>query len=246
LKNIYNEEEYAEKILKEGKLLSGRIQFQFNVLAKYWFFTKGYAKPEVRARLIDFCEKCVPGFNFNIHHKMIVRAITHLSSKRCQYVKIEGIFISDEFVQYFVRLDLPYDTKKFLFTLAVFGKINKALGRGEEFVQSNSNFRDIQQSADIKIEGMFWETFIKKMFEDGILRVTVNGSLNLLFLKNIPKGEEIYKISDFHNLGLWYDVYCGDRRRKVCEKCGQIFKKRTAKSNSQIYCYSCSKNKQPY
>jgi len=246
LKNIYNEEEYAEKILKEGKLLSGRTQFQFNVLAKYWFFTKGDEKTEVKAKLIEFCEKCVSGFNFNIHYKMINNAISHLSSKTCQYVRINWLFVSDEFVQYFVHLQVPFNTKKFLFALAVFGKINNLLGRGEEFVQSNSDFRDVQQSADIKIEGDFWDGFVKKMTEDGILRGTTGGNLKLLFLKDIPEGDEIYKISDFHNLGLWYDVYCGDRRRKICEKCGRIFKKRTAKSNSQIYCSSCSKNKQPY
>jgi hypothetical protein len=246
LKNIYNEEEYAKKILKEKKLLSGRIQFQFNVLAKYWFFTEGYNKAEVKAKLIEFCEKYVNGFNFNINYKMVNNAISHLSSKKCQYVRINEIFVSDEFVQYFVHLDLPFNTKKFLFSLAVFGKINSLLGRGEEFVQSNSNFRDIQQASDVKLEGNFWDDFVKKMTDNGILRATAKGSLKLLFLNDIPEGNEIYKISDFHNLGLWYDVYCGDRRRKICEKCGRIFKKRTAKSNSQIYCYSCSKNKQPY
>lgn len=224
----------------ECGFLSGKYLFELKILAKYLYFTENKKKREVKDTIISFCERWFPGFNFNIEYKMINRVIRYLSSKKCRYIVIDSVFISDKFVQYFLNLDFDREIKKFLFALAVLGKVNKEIGFSEEYVSSYTDFRDVKRSAGVELKGDIYIDVLYPLYEKGILRSTCKGVLNLLFVKEIPKEQEIYKISDFHNIGLWLDFYEGLPNIKKCEKCGEIFKKGKSKKSPQKYCLSCS------
>ena len=224
----------------ECGFLSGKYLFELKILAKYLYFTENKKKREVKDTIIAFCERWFPGFNFNIEYAMINKIIRYLGSKKCRYIVIDSVFISDEFVQYFLGLNFPREIKKFLFTLTVLGKVNKALGFSEEYVSNYTDFRDVKKTAGVEICGDIYKDVLYPLYEQGLIRMTCKRVINLLFVKEIPEGQEIYKISDFHNIGLWLDFYEGLPGLSRCEKCGEIFKKKTSKPSPQKYCQNCS------
>ena len=154
-------------------------------------------------------------------------------------IVIEGIFISDEFIQYFNHLDFDEDIKKLLFTLGILGEINQAIGGSKRFVTSYKKYNDVKKISGIKTK---WDIIsIRKELEENKLVRPVSGKTSeLLFLDNIPAGDPIYKITDFYNLGDWFSFYNGIKGFRRCEKCGTIFRKRTPKASSQKYCNSCA------
>lgn len=239
--SVFNEKTYAEKIMKYG-FLSYKIQFELKILAKYFKFVEEKPPKEVKEALIAFCERFMHGFNLNIHYSLINSTMNYLKSKKCKFIVIENIFVSEEFMQYFVNLDEDGDIKKFLFTLAVFGKIHKEIGYSEKFVSDFANFRSLRQSAGVKMYGSVYDN-LNDLYNKGFLKMTSKSTINLLFLDNIPEGEPRYKIGDFQNLGLVFDIYTGVKRRYCCVKCGQTFEKKQIKRIEHQLCNDCLKKK---
>jgi len=176
-----------------------------------------------------------------MHYPLINSAIGYLNSKKCKHIIIDSIFISDEFVRYFNELDLDDDCKKIMFTLGIWGKLNLELGYSELFAYSYNDYRDLRDSSNIHIKGSIYN-LIHFLYKEGYVRGCHTGAIELNFLKDIPIGNEIYKISDFNNLGNWLDFYNGVKGFYLCEKCGSIYKKNNVKSNSQKYCKICAES----
>ena len=51
--SVYDEEEYAKKMLKNG-FLSPKIRFELKILAKYYFFIEKLPKKRIKPLLIAF------------------------------------------------------------------------------------------------------------------------------------------------------------------------------------------------
>ena len=238
--DIFNEKLHAEEMLRKG-FLSTNIKFELRILAKYYKFEFLKKDEDIKKILISFCETWLKGFRYEMHYSLINSAISYLNSKKCKHIIIDSIFISDEFVRYFNSLPLDDDCKKIMFTLGIWGKLNLELGYSEFFAYSYNDYRDLRDSSNINITGSIYN-LIHYLYKEGYIRGCHTGAIELSFLKNIPSGEEIYKISDFNNLGNWLDFYNGAKGFYRCEKCGRIFKKNNTKANSQKYCKICSKS----
>lgn len=68
----------------------------------------------------------------------------------------------------------------------------------------------------------------------------------MLFLDGYtPSGEVVMDVSDYDNIGLYYERYRGSRKISQCNECGSMFRR---SSNNQRYCRLCSsaKSKQYY
>lgn len=224
-------------MIKNG-FLSRKYRFELKILAKYYLFSEKLDINHIKPILISFCEHFLIGFNIDVHYEMINSTILYLKSKKCKYIILDGIFISDEFVQFFLKLEEEEDVKKFLFSLAVFGEINKKIGYGIEYIPSVNNYKDVKESANIVVPGDVY-MFIKELRDKKFLDMDYRKIIKLLFLNDIPAGELVYKITDFKTLGLWFDFYQGKKEIHLCEKCGGLFKKRTSKPSSQKYCNDC-------
>lgn len=224
-------------MIKNG-FLSKKFEFELKILAKYLFFVKNMPKKNVKSVIIAFCEKNETGFNINIHYGLINKVITYLSSKKCRLVKIESVYISDEFVNYFKTLKFSKEIKKLLFTTAVLGKVNEQLGFSERYASSYVEYKDVKDMANVKIDGDIYLLF-KDLSDQGYVNMTHKGVLVLNFVDSIPKGEDIYKIDDFTNLGNWFDLYNGEENIYRCEKCNKVFKKRFSRGSHQKLCNDC-------
>lgn len=238
MKEILNEKKYAEKIIKNG-FLSKKIRFELKILAKYYFFSQNLPKKEIKLILEAFCRKNIDGFNLNIDYKMINDAILHLSSKKCQYLIIEEIWISQELIDYINNLDFDNETKKVLFTLSMWGKINLECGYSQEYASSFKDYKDLKLSSNIDSKKNIYDIF-NILYEKGFLKMTWQGVAKMIFLENIPQGQDLYKITDLSKLGLWFDFYNNANNVLKCEQCGTLFQKRISKNSPQKKCNDCS------
>ena len=49
-------------------------------------------------------------------------------------------------------------------------------------------------------------------------------------------GVVAFEITNYNNIGYWFEWYNGNKRISKCNKCGNVFYK---KSNHQVYCDKC-------
>jgi len=236
--DIFNEKAHAEEMIRKG-FLSTNIKFELRFLAKYYKFEFYKSDKEIKKILTSFCENWLPGFRYEMHYMLINSAIGYLNSPKCRQIIIDSIFISDEFVSYFNGLDIDDNSRKVLFTLGIWGKLNLELGYSELFAYSYNDYRDLRDSSNIHIRGSIFN-LLHSLYTEGYIRNCHTGAVELNFLKDIEEGFPIYKISDFNNLGNWLDFYNGVKGFYVCEKCSKIFKKNNIKAGAQKYCKSCA------
>jgi DNA-directed RNA polymerase subunit RPC12/RpoP len=238
---VFDEREYAEKMMREG-FLSTNVKFELRILAKYFFFEQNKPTKEIKDILNSFCEVWVPGFRKEIYYRLINAVLSYVERNNCKYITIDGVFISQEFVDYINNLNMSRDMKKILFTLGVWGEINAKLCYSKDFAYSYYNYRDLKEVANVQSNGSIFDP-MHELYNLGYIRACYTGAIELLFLKNIEQGEPLYKITDFKNIGNWLDFYNGVKNYYSCQKCKAIFKKGNAKANSQVYCSECSKPK---
>ncbi len=236
---VFNEKAYAEKMMQNG-FLSTNVKFELRILAKYFLFEHKKPTKEIKDILISFCDVWVPRFRFEVYYKIINSVLNYVERPSCKYITIDGIFISDEFVQYINNLEMNSEMKKLLFALGVWGEVNLKLGYSQNYAYSYSDYRDLREAANIQSGYPIYD-MMHELYKTGYIRACYTGAIELVFLEQIPKGEPIYKIVDFKNIGNWLDFYNGVKGYSLCKKCKTVFKKSNAKANSQIYCKECSK-----
>jgi hypothetical protein len=240
--SVFDEKKYAEEMIKNG-FLSRKYQFELRILAKYYKFVENKKPKQIKSIIVAFCEKNLYGFNFNCDFAFINSVISYLKSKKCQFIIIDGIWVSEEYVQFFCNLDCEYDIKKLLFTIGIWGKINLELGHSEAYAASFDNYRDLKNSAGVKMKGDIYYNVFHKFFDEKTIRMTHRGTLHNLFLAKVVEGDSIYKITDLKNLGAWFDSYNGINRIYLCEECGKPFQKKSNKTTVFKFCPNCSKAK---
>lgn len=236
--SVFNEKKYAENMIEQG-FLSTDIRFELKIIAKYCKCEYDIPNNQMKELLKSFCETWLHGFRYEVHYSIINSTIAYLTTDKCKHINIEGVFISEEFVQYFIHLPLENDMKKLLFTLGVWGKLNLELEYSEKFAYSYNKYRDLKNSANINTKGSVLE-LVHELSNLGYVTGYYTGAIQLDFLKNIPDGMDMHKITDFNNIGSWFDFYNGVKRLYICEKCKKIYKKANVKANNQKFCKECS------
>jgi hypothetical protein len=239
--SIFNEKKYAEDMMASG-FQSTNIKFDLRVLGKYYYFEHSHTIESVKKILISFCEYWLPGFRIEMHYHLINSVIQHIKSANCKYIVLEGVYLSQEFVNYFNSLDVDMETKKILFTLGVWGKINDTLGYSKMYAYSYNDYRDLKKAANIETGGDILDK-IHELSNLGYVRGCYTGAIELTFIKDIPEGIDIYKVTDFNNIGRWMEFYNGIKNYMTCENCKKIFKPKSTKETRRKYCVDCSKPK---
>ena len=243
----YNERKYAEKILKEGFLTNYYI-YELKLVAK--FYKKIGCKPKDRKELLyKFCEKHMENFNRVRFYKTINSILRFASKKTSKIIEIDKIPVYDEEVDYINNLDLNYHYKKVLFALLVQNKINKEIAeilynnpsQYNFFGGSKKHFTEIKEMAKIPTKYNI-NKIIHHFSNEGLVEVRTRGKINLLFVEDIPQGEEVVmEITTYDNVGYYFDWYNGDKKIAECVECGKLIK---LTSNRKKYCEECWREKQ--
>lgn len=106
------------------------------------------------------------------------------------------------------------------------------------FGGNRDSFSRIRKMANVTDKTTVYGDVIPHLIELGMATSIVRGRINLDFLAEYtPAGDELEEITDFDNIGLYYDLVCGNKHIGICETCGCLYRRA---SNSQKYCKDCS------
>ena len=230
---ILDEYNHALHLLEYG--FSTRMNYQeLLILAKYYRYL-GESTQSVSKRLVEYCEKFVPDYNDVLHFSKIKRAVN--KSKKQSLKFPQNVFITKSELDSIRKIE-NRKYEKILFVMLALSRNNILLdNKGKDNYYVNLKLSTIFSLAKVyarKDE----KNYILNLFKiNNLLRIpertkAPNGkidSFQLLFINE--ESEKILWIKDFNNIVDSYPLYC--------EVCGNIFEKKTNKSNNQKYCTNC-------
>jgi len=254
LNKYYRELDYVNDILSKKSTDNG-VRNDLKILAKYYKH-QGKTPKEREQLLYEYCEtKGKSWFNKVLHYKLVDNAVNHSRKKENTIVHIESVGITLNEINYILNLELDDLEKKILFAFIVIDKLKKEKMkiRGLETDKNKGNhyfggsgefsYKALLDSLQTKLTRSFKEkgihTTIKKFNELGLTRTARKTSVELLFVEAIEQDENVViEVKDFDRIGLYYDLYVGDEKVKLCESCETPIK---VTGNKVRYCKECAR-----
>ena len=254
----YNEKKYAEEILKKG-FLTQYHRYELKILVKYYKEVLEEKASERKKLVYEFCENNIVKFNRVKYFKLINSALAYGSKRINKLILIESVPITKNEIKYINGLKLDSIHKKILFTFIVKNKLNKEMSKQIYGKVSDYNIfggKTESYKEVFEMSRLSGEYDINKLVNGlsnlGYVDVRTRGKINLSFIDDIvvnkdEKGNKIdnivFEITNFDNVGYYFDWYNGDDKYMKCENevCGEIIKK----TNGNIkYCIDCAKKMQ--
>lgn len=269
LNRKYNQVQYAEKVYTEGfsdPFNKKTISYETYLLGLYLRDYEGF-KPKARKKFIyDFLKKNDPTFNEVTDFLYVEKILKRISNKKYHLKEIGFVPIFDSEVNYLKELDIDERYKRILFVFLVFGKLSQAARRKNKEDENETQEGEVAQekkyscsfvssqalplqelkkqscvnfSKSFTIQKVLYYLVTEKKF---IWLSDKDCSYRNIFEESIDRINEkvVYEITDYVNLGYYWDKIQGDKRIKFCEKCGEIFKD-VSKNQQRIYCRACTK-----
>ena len=249
----YNEKKYAEEILKKG-FLTQYHRYELKILVKYYKEVLEEKASERKKLVYKFCENNIVKFNRVKYFKIINSALAYGSKRINKLILIESVPITKNEIKYINGLKLDSIHKKILFTFIVKNKLNKEMSKQIYGKVSDYNIfggKTESYKEVFEMSRLSGEYDINKLVNGlsnlGYVDVRTRGKINLSFIDDIvvnkdEKGNKIdnivFEITNFDNVGYYFDWYNGDEKYVKCENegCGEVIKK---VNNRQKYCKSC-------
>jgi len=248
LDNIYkyNEKIYAEKILKNG-FINKFYSSQLKIIGKY-YKNNGVKPKEIKELIYEFCNKHIMNFSRVKYFRTINSVMNYVTKKNSKLVVIESINVLKYEIDYINKLNLDYNLKKLLFTIFIFNKLNKEKYKIEKGKELKVNcFGDYKSHKNVKKSScvpdkLNFDSSIYEFNKRKIVKALYEGKFYLTFVEDMEekrkKCEDLaINITDFNNIGVYFDLYNGKKINYIrCEQCN-VFVKKT--SNNRKYCEEC-------
>lgn len=245
----YNELEYAELVFKKG-FQTKHIPTELRLLVLYLRDIVGLKPKQREEAIYNFCKLHIPKFKKEKFFKTIKKALNAGLKKEQKLVTIPYIEISQKEIDYINSLDIKYEYKKVLFAFLVQIKLNKQVYEYKYDKEYNSiyfkggrkKYSVIKDMSNIPTKMSLNDEVINELANKGYIQILHKGAILLKYLEDcISSGDIIIRITDYENVGFYFDYYNGVKDIILCEVCDQPTKK-TGKN--QKMCSSCRVNKE--
>ena len=229
---IFDEKEYALKILKSG--FKDFMSFRdLLILAKYWRY-EGRSSYQVRKDMIDFCRKYNPSFNNIMFRDRMDKILRY--SKKSKLRTWEDILVFQQEIDA-IRSIKDYKSEKTLFCMLVVSKIFRSKNSNKFYV--NASFGKMLTLAKVNGSKQDRMALLKKLNDSGLIRTTLGGSFEIMFA--IVDGKTVATtVENIEKVLTFYPVYCsecGERLKKklpkhtFCKECYKEYRKNEVRKN---------------
>jgi hypothetical protein len=245
----YNELEYAELVFNKG-FQTKHIPTELRLLVLYLRDIVGLKPKQREEAIYEFCKLHIPKFKKEKFFKTINKALKTGLKKEQKLITIPYIEISQGEIDYINSLGIVYEYKKVLFAFLVQMKLNKQIYEYKFDKKYNSiyfkggrkKYSVIKNMSNIPQKISLNDEVINELSNKGYIQILHKGAILLKYMEYcISNGNEIIKITDFENVGLYLDYHNGIKGVKKCDKCKKIIK---TKNNKQKYCDDCARELQ--
>lgn len=246
----YNDKKNVEKVLREG-FGNRYVSQELRKLALH-LRDEGLKPKQRREKIYEICEEHIEDFNRVKFFQVINSAIRFSTNRKNKLITVESIDVTQAELDYIDNLDVAHIYKKILFTIIVMDKLKKAVQEiihekksdDEYYLNSETNrkLRELKKSSTVSramvrkdghrnIHSIFYYFNQLELVKSNI------GNIKLLFMYDIPKDSfNAINITDFDNIGFYYDQHIGEKNIKECEECKRMMRVR---SNKNKYCVPC-------
>ena len=240
---IFNELEYAERMLKEG-FLQDKYLMELKLLAKYYNKIKGLITDDIKIKLKEFCKKYLPEYNEVLHLELITKAVHYGVQKKNTLVIVPFIPIMKNELKKIKKLN-NLNLEKLSFIALLLSKTNKYMpisNRSKKkkdiikgYYVNNYLFKDLFNYAGVVCNKKERDILIDQLCETKLFNLTIFCALEVNFVDEINKPEFI--IEYFDDLILEYLKYIGHNIVN-CGNCGKSF---IPSNGTHKYCKICAK-----
>lgn len=242
----YNELTYAEKIYNNG-FLTKHIPTELRLLVLYFRDVLELKPKEREFKLYEFCKKHIPNFSKEKFYKKMNKALNAGLKKEQKLIEISEIDIYKSELDYINSFDINQDYKKVMFTFLVQLRLNKMIYEyrydGKEYNSSyfkgeTKKYNNIKKISNIPTKMLLNDEVINCLEKLELVTILHKGTIKLDYIENCKQyGVIAFTITDFNNIGLYFDYYNDIKGIIKCEACGKIIKMR---NNKTKYCLDCS------
>ena len=227
--NMYNEIEYAERIIKDG-FVTRRKLYELSILAKYYFHI-GKTKNEVFDLLVKFCEEHMENFNKILYFDKLNNIVNTSKNSRIKNIKFIGVNNNDMNI---IESLPDIEQKKVLTSIIVLCKI-KHRTTGGKYV--NVKYSTLSRMSHLRTTSKIREV-LRSLVQANLINICINGAIE--YLGDITDEDDyLFIVKDFDNIGLYLMNYINHKYIE-CEECGKMMRK---KNNSNKFCNECAKKR---
>lgn len=250
--NVFNEEEYALSILKNGFANSNKKGLDIFILAKYYRFKQNKNKKECKELLKQFCKTQVDDYDNSDLYRNVNYAVNTVYKKDIKFLDIDYIEFNQYELKYIQNSNISDIGKQLLFCLWCCNKINIKAGQSDRWIKIE--YSKLKSFCNLKNGNI--TTLLNELYRHDLIFVSDSCAICLIFLdeyydnlnkiietenKNNISPIQSYFIDDFENCGLWWRKYNGDKKIINCQECGVLT---VRNSNRQKYCRDCAREKE--
>lgn len=238
---ILNEKQYAQKCIADNDI--GEKPYRtLSILAKYYYFSCGYKKKQIRDLLIEFLARNY--IEYTSSKRFWEESIDKIVSKvnKQTLYEISGVKITKSEIQKIQSLNNQL-LEKLLFTMLCVAKYYH-LKNEKNNGWVNLPDKDVIELANVnyllKRAKSKFNLCINQLFVAGLLDLPLrcdNLNYRVTFISDDSDDEEELFVSDFRNLGYEYLLYCGENYIR-CAKCGVLTK--GTHNKRRKYCSKCA------
>lgn len=252
----YKERDHALELLTNG-FTSKYILTELKIIAKF-YNEQGHEEEDIKKLLEEFCKKYLKGYNKAVHFRIINNAAAYGTQEKNKLIQIDNIPISSNELACIDKYDISHEYKRVLFTLLTLTKLTKEYIRikdgeiksSEYYFGGHKNYRELVSTSKItfktnkksKVKNI--HDLIHILDEKGIVKITGNGNIKLLFMYDTSSENTVLSILNYQVIGLYYDLYYKKDTVKQCEKCNELIKLSANKksANPKKYCSECAED----
>lgn len=245
----YKDLNYAKSVYEHG-FSKKYFNTEIKLVSLYIRDVLGVTNNQERKKeLHNLCKKHLKDYHKMKYYKVINSALNYSTCKKNKLITIDYIPVLKCEVDYLNNGNFSSDEKKLLFTLLIVHKLNKTyfeIKNPEKpydniyFKGGTSRYSDLKKISNISGKVDINANLIATLARNGYLQLYSQGCIKMNFMEQIDysndTGEVAFEITDYSNIGYWFEWYNDNKRIGKCNKCGNVFYK---KSNHQIYCDKC-------
>lgn len=241
--NVYHMRTFAEKVYREGFQKETSKQFELCLVALYMRDVLGINKTVMKSELLDFCMREAPDSSKRAWVMMVAKAEKYAQKKDHVLVECPYIDMYEDEVEYIDSLDVSDNAKKIVFTMMVHKKLDKVCYEARNTdsytifsYATNKRYSSLKRVAHLsKVKDMAKEVMHELYCHNLVDVIETKGTpLKLNFADKICfEGKIAVRITDYEQIGLYWEWLMGKPNIGLCCTCWQIYNSR---SKRRCYC----------
>lgn len=230
---ILNEKQYAQKCIADNDI--GEKPYRtLSIMAKYYYFSCGYKKKQIRDLLTDFIK--INYIEYSGKQDFWDEQIEKIVSKvnKQTLYEISGVKITKSEMQKIQSLNNRLLEKLLFSMLCVAKYYNLKNEKNNGWV--NLPDKDMLKLANINCSTTRINGYINALYQKHLLDLPWRCDILNYRVTFIDDGEEEIFVSDFRNLGYEYLLYCGENYIR-CAECSILT--HGTDNGDKKYCSKC-------